>query len=199
VGITSAESRRSVLYQQLTGPGGAQRWEEHIQFTRNGVDWHDVLLANTAATNWTGDYSGLQALERDFYGAFALDNTPDLSNFPHGVRYQRNVNFATKQLLDVTSSFVIPSSIDPFFFKVLWEEREKEQEEGEERGFGDFERLRVDGLKYERLSIKKLTLERFGDEDDGEKRKKGRDRAISRLLRRIVDSIEDDEDEDEGE
>jgi hypothetical protein len=194
----NSEGRLGVLYQQLTGPGGAQRWEEHIQFTRNGVEWHDVLLANTAATNWTGDYSGLQAHERDFYGAFALDNTPDLSNFPHGVHYQRNVNFATKQLLDVTNSLVVPSSIDPFFFKVSWEEREKEQED-EERGFGDFERLRIDGLKYERLSIKKLTLERFGDEDEGEKHEKGRDRAISRLLRRIVDSIEDDEEEDEDE
>jgi hypothetical protein len=88
------------------------------------------------------------------------------------VHYQRNVNFATKQLLDVTNSLVVPSSIDPFFFKVSWEEREKEQED-EERGFGDFERLRIDGLKYERLSIKKLTLERFGDEDEGEQHGKG--------------------------
>jgi hypothetical protein len=124
----NSEGRVGVFYQQLTGPIAAQRWEHRVQFSKNGVDWYDVLLANAAATNWTGDYNGLQAHGRDFYGTFATDNTPDLANFPHGVRYQRNVNFATKQLFDLTNAVVIPPSIDPFFFKISWLEEEDEGE-----------------------------------------------------------------------
>jgi hypothetical protein len=191
----NSEGRVGVFYQQLTGPIAAQRWQHHVQFTKNGVDWHDVLLANTAATNWTGDYNFLQAHGRDFYGTFATDNTPDLANFPHGVRYQRNVNFATKQLLDLAGNPVIASSIDPFFFKISWYE-----EEGEERGFGGgFERLEIEGLKYENLSIKKLKVERAGEEDEGNKHVGGKARAISRLVWRIIDSIEDEEEEEEEE
>jgi hypothetical protein len=193
--ISNEGGRVGVFYQQLTGPIAAQRWEHHVQFTKNGVDWHDVLLANTAATNWTGDYNGLQVHGRDFYGTFATDNTPDLANFPHGVRYQRNVNFATKQLFDLTNTVVIPASIDPFFFKISWHE-EEEEEEGEEHGFG-FERLEMEGLKYEKLSIKKLKLERVGEEDEVDEHEGGKARAISRLLWRIIDGIEHEEDEDE--
>ena len=188
----NSDGRVGVLYQRLTGA----RWEHHVQFTRNGVDWHNVLLANTAATNWTGDYNGLQAHGRDFYGTFATDNTPDLANFPHGVRYQRNVNFTTKQLLDLGGNPTIAPSIDPFFFKISWHE---DEEEGEEREFGGFERLEIEGLKYEKLSIKKLKLERAGEEDEGDKHAGGKARAISRILWRIIDSIEDEEEEDEEE
>lgn len=197
----NSDGRLGVSYQQLTGPSGAQRWEHHVQLTRNGVDWDDVLLTNAAATNWTGDYNGLLAHGRDFYGTFATDNTPDLANFPHGVRYHRNVNFTTKQLLDLTGTTVIPASIDPFFFKISWPEEEEEEEE--ERGFGGFERLEIEGLKYEKLSIKKLKLARAGeehedeDEDEDDERIRSKARAISRLLRRIIDGIEHEEDEDE--
>jgi hypothetical protein len=189
----SGDGRVGVLYQRLTGPVGAQRWEHHVQFTRNGVDWHDVLLANAAATNWTGDYNGLQAHGRDFYGTFATDNTPDLANFPHGVRYQRNVNFTTKQLLDLASNPGIAPSIDPFFFEISWHE-----EEGEEHEFGGgFERLEIEGLKYEKLSIKKLKLERAGEEDESDEHVGGKARAISRLVWRIIDSIEPEKEEDD--
>jgi hypothetical protein len=189
----SSEGRVGVLYQRLTGLPAAQRWEHHVQFTRNGVDWYDVLLANTAATNWTGDYNGLQAHGRDFYGTFATDNTPDLANFPHGVRYQRNVNFTTKQLLDLANNPVIAPSIDPFFFKISWHE----EEEGEERGFGGFERLEIEGLKYEKLSIHKLKLERAGEEEESDNHEGGKARAISRLLSRVFDSIDFEQEEDE--
>jgi hypothetical protein len=50
---------------------------------------------------------------------------------------------------------VIPSSIDPFFFKITWHE----EEEGEGGEFG-FNRLEIEGLHYEKLSIKNLKLER---------------------------------------
>jgi hypothetical protein len=189
----SSEGRVGVFYQQLTGSGGAQRWEHHVQFTRNGVDWDDVLLANTPATNWTGDYSFLQARERDFYGTFATDNTPDLANFPHGVRYQRNVNFATKQLLDLTGTTVVPASIDPFFFKIS----HQEQEEGEERAFGEFERLEIKGLRYEKLEIKELKFGRGGEGDEDTNESHTRLRPISGLLRRITAGLDDDDrDED---
>jgi hypothetical protein len=186
----NSNGRAGVFYQQLTGSGASQRWQHHVQFTRNGVDWHDVLLANTASTNWTGDYNGMLAHGRDFYGTFATDNTPDLANFPHGVRYQRNVNFATKQLFDLTNTIVIPASIDPFFFEISWPE---EEEEVAERELG-FEELEIEGLKYERLSIKKLRLKRLGEEDD-EEHVGGR--AISRALRRILDRIEDEEEDED--
>ncbi len=194
----NTEGRAGVFYQQLTGPAGAQRWEHHVQFTRNGVDWDDVLLANTAATNWTGDYNFLQAHGRDFYGTFATDNTPDLANFPHGVRYQRNVNFAANQLLDLTGTAVIPASIDPFFFKIS-------HEEGEEEAFGEFERLEIKGLKYEKLEIKELRFPGSGERGKDVEGPHGRPPAISRLLRRIAAHLlrriaahldEDDRDED---
>jgi hypothetical protein len=159
------------------------------------VDWDDVLLANAAATNWTGDYNGIQTHGRDFYGTLATDNTPDLANFPYGVRYQRNVNFATKQLFDLTNTVVIPSSIDPFFFTISWHEEEGEEEEGE---FG-FKRLEIEGLHYEKLSIKKLKLERLrrneeDDEDDADEGKESR--AIARLLGRILSDTDHDEEDD---
>jgi hypothetical protein len=188
------DGRAGVFYQQLTGPSGAQRWGHHVQFTRNGVDWHDVLLANTAATTWTGDYNGMLAHGRHFYGTLATDNTPDPANFPHGVRYQRNANFTTKQLLNLAGIAVIPASIDPFFFEISW--LDEEEEEAEERGFG-FERLEIEGLKYEKLSIKKLTLERGGEDDEDDERGRGKGRAISRLLRGLIDRIGHEEEEDE--
>jgi hypothetical protein len=191
----SSEGRVGVLYQRLTGPGGAQRWEHHVQFTRHGVDWHDVLLANTAATNWTGDYNFLQAHGHDFYGIFATDNTPDLANFPHGVRYQRNVNFATRQLFDLTGTTVIPASIDPFFFKISHEEKE----EGEEEAFGEFEQLEIRGLKYEKLEIKELKFMRSGERGEDEPGSHGKLLAVSRLLRRIAAGLDDDRDKGEDE
>ena len=53
-------------------------------------------------TNPLGDYAGLMAVGDDFYGVFCGNNTPDLANFPHGAHYQRNHNFGTKQLFDVS-------------------------------------------------------------------------------------------------
>jgi hypothetical protein len=123
---------------------------------------------------------------------FATDNTPALANFPYGVRYQRNVNFATNQLFDLTNTFVIAPSIDPFFFKISWHE-----EEGEEEGESGFKRLEIEGLHYEKLSIKKLKLERLGNgEDDEEHDGRNEGRAISRLLGQILNEIEDDQDDE---
>src|SRR5262249_43834073 len=59
----------------------------------------------------------LMAVGRNFYGIFSANNTPDMANFPSGVKYQRNANFTTKQLLAVDNKTPVAVSIDPFFFK----------------------------------------------------------------------------------
>ncbi len=157
----SEDGRVGILYQMLTGAGPAHRWEEHVQFTFDGVRWHDFLLANTAASAWTGDYSYLMCHGRTFYGIFAADNLPDPANFPHGVRYQRNANFSTRQLFDITGTMVVAASIDPFFFKVSWPEDEREEEEEEEwehRRERDDERLARAHIKGLKLEIDSLTV-----------------------------------------
>jgi len=55
-------------------------------------------------------------LNTHFYGVFCANNTPDNANFPSGVRYQRNADFATHVLLNVNNITQVPISIDPFFF-----------------------------------------------------------------------------------
>jgi hypothetical protein len=102
-------------------------------------------------------------------------------------RYERNVNFATKQLVDLTNTVVIPASIDPFFFKISWPEEE------EKRGF---EWLEIEGLTYERLSIKKLKLKVSGEENENDEHVARKAGAISRLLWRIVDGIEHEEEDE---
>jgi hypothetical protein len=56
---------------------------------------------------------------RTFYGVFCANNTPDHKNFPSGVIYQRNANFATHTLLELDDVTPVPISIDPFFFKLM--------------------------------------------------------------------------------
>jgi len=83
------------------------------------------VLATTPASTpakefdpYLGDYDYLTAVGKDFYGVFSANNTPRKSNFPHGVTFQRNANFATGTLLDVDNVTPVKPSIDPFFFKV---------------------------------------------------------------------------------
>ena len=47
------------------------------------------------------------------------------------------------------------NSIDPFFAHIWWEE---EDEEDDEREFG-YERLTIEGLRYERIEIRKLVVD----------------------------------------
>ncbi len=110
------------LYQQLTGPESTQRWETHLAFLGGGSTWNDLVLATVPADTpvrqfypYIGDYADLMAVGNDFYGVFCANNTPSLQNFPQGVTYRRNHNFATKTLSNITGTAVAPS-IDPFFF-----------------------------------------------------------------------------------
>jgi hypothetical protein len=66
---------------------------------------------------YLGDYVHLIAQGKDFYGIFSAENAPILANFPAGVTYQRNHNFATNALLDTDGTTAVATSIDPFFFK----------------------------------------------------------------------------------
>ncbi|MGA7304077.1 MAG: hypothetical protein WBW88_04355 [Rhodothermales bacterium] len=113
------------LYQQLTGTAPNQRWQTHFQQSTNGgATWVDFSLANVPASGpaatflpYIGDYAGLTAVGKDFYGIFSANNTPDNANFPNGVTYQRNANFTTNTLTN-GSGGTVNVSIDPFFFHV---------------------------------------------------------------------------------
>jgi hypothetical protein len=114
------------LYQKLLGVGSAQRWETHMEI--RGDDFaliKDLVLADVPAQTpeadflpYIGDYVHLMAVDKDFYGIFSANNTPDPANFPNKVRYQRNANFDSKKLLDTDGVSEVKPSIDPFFFKV---------------------------------------------------------------------------------
>jgi len=117
--------KAGLLYQQLTGSGAAQRWQTKFESSTDGTQWKAVTLATVPAhvpprafEPYLGDYDHLTSVGKDFYGVFAANNTPNKSNFPHGVKYQRNANFTTSTLLDLDNKTPVHVSIDPFFFKI---------------------------------------------------------------------------------
>jgi hypothetical protein len=96
----------------------------HFRRTSNGVNWDDIVLSTAPASvpaktfdPYLGDYDHLVAVGKDFYGIFSANNTPDQANFPNGVVYQRNADFATHRLLALAGTTPVAPSIDPFFFK----------------------------------------------------------------------------------
>ncbi len=114
-----------LLYQQLTGTGATRRWVTHFRQSPNGANWADLVLCTAPASTpaktfdpYLGDYDHLVTVGRDFYGIFSANNTPDNANFPNGVVYQRNADFATHRLLALDGTTPVAPSIDPFFFKV---------------------------------------------------------------------------------
>jgi hypothetical protein len=123
--INSA-SKIGFLYQQLSGLGASQRWVSKLELSAGGANWTSLVLATVAANvppkqfdPYIGDYDHLLAVGKDFYGVFSANNTPNNANFPNGVVYRRNANFATHTLLDVDNRTPVNVSIDPFFFRVL--------------------------------------------------------------------------------
>ena len=97
----------------------------HLEQTRNAFStFKDTILAtvpnNTPARvfgPYIGDYNFLLAGGDEFQGVFSANNTPDLANFPQGVKYQRRANFTTKTLLDLSGN-PVAISIDPYYFSV---------------------------------------------------------------------------------
>lgn len=176
------------MYQQVVTSGATQRWETHVQISEDA--WaspaEDFLLANTPVDNAThafdpyiGDYADLQSVDNDFYGIFSAHNFPDLANFPYGVKYQRNANFATHQLLDLGGS-TVANSIDPFFFHISWPEDKLFKHE---ESVPESEQIKVKGFRYERIEIDELSL--ASGDLEGADRHGQADRALARLGHRL--------------
>jgi hypothetical protein len=113
------------VYQQVVGAN----WMTVLEVSDNGFvsGFATHLLAitptnmpapaNVMAT-YLGDYIKLLAAGEDFHGIFCAGNEPIRANFPSGVTYQRNVNWAMQTLLGNDGVTPVPTSIDPFFFKL---------------------------------------------------------------------------------
>ena len=68
---------------------------------------------------YNGDYLHMMAVDKDFYGVFPANNTPDPANFPTVFpSYQRNIDTNAHTLLGSDGTTAVDASIDPFFFKV---------------------------------------------------------------------------------
>jgi hypothetical protein len=116
------------LYQQVEKKGNPakEHWVTRFERTTDGFGTHkDFVLSDVPADEPTpkflpylGDYLHLMSVGKDFYGVFSANNTPDMENFPSGVKYQRNADFNQKKLLRSDNQTVVPISIDPFFFTV---------------------------------------------------------------------------------
>lgn len=125
----NSEGKVAFLYQQLIGTSLHKRWETHLERTSDmfaTID--DALLAKFEDESliatflpYLGDYADLMSIGKNFYGVFSSSNYPDKANFPSGVTYQRNVDFASHKLLGPDNDTTVNASIDPFFFRVIEE------------------------------------------------------------------------------
>jgi hypothetical protein len=113
------------LYQQVTGTGTASRWVNKFERSKDGFSTDTAIVLATVPANspalqflpYLGDYTGLVAVGSEFRGVFSANNTPDMSDFPQGVVYQRAADFTAHTLGD-GSGGTVAVSIDPFFFSV---------------------------------------------------------------------------------
>jgi hypothetical protein len=121
----NADGTVGLLFQQLSGAGGAARWVTQLELTDNAwATAPNAMVLHTALASdpprqglpYLGDYLRLLAVGQDFYGVFSGSNYPDLANFPFGVTYQRNANWAAHTLLSTDNATPVQTSIDPFFF-----------------------------------------------------------------------------------
>jgi hypothetical protein len=122
----NADGTVGLLFQQLVGLGSAARWVTQLELTDDG--WQGAptnMVLHTALASdpprkglpFLGDYIRLLALGRDFYGVFSGSNLPDPANFPLGVTYQRNANWASHTLLNTDNATPVPHGIDPYFVR----------------------------------------------------------------------------------
>jgi len=121
----NAFGRVAFVYQQVVGAN----WVTVLEVSHDGFvsSFASHILARTPTNaptpasvmaTYLGDYIKLLAVGKDFYGIFSASNAPAEANFPSGVNYQRNVNWATQTLLGNDGVTPVPVSIDPFFFKL---------------------------------------------------------------------------------
>jgi len=114
-----------LLYQQVTKTRTGSRWITHLEQTRDAfAHVQDTVLATVPANTPTpsflpylGDYDFLLAVGSQFRGVFSANNTPDLANFPSGVKFQRKADFTAHKLLDNAGN-PVAVSIDPYYFRV---------------------------------------------------------------------------------
>ena len=118
-----------LLYQKLAGSDTSPRFESHFVLSPDGrfsaASNKDILLANVptdagplySGENPIGDYTGLMAVGKTFYGVFSANNTPDTANFHSSLVYPRNHSFMTHTLTDLMGA-AVDISVDPFFFSV---------------------------------------------------------------------------------
>jgi hypothetical protein len=122
----NAVGRVGFLHQELATVSAVQRWQTRLKQSVDGfasVASDDILATAPASSapfmasgnNHLGDYCGILAAGRHFYGAFTSDNTPDNANFPSGITYRRNADFVAHQLKAVDNVTNVGASIDPFF------------------------------------------------------------------------------------
>lgn len=120
----NSRGRVAFLYQQITGTVPSQRWVTQVDRSSDAFATVTTTVLATVPANtpvpaflpYLGDYMDMKSPGKDFYGIFSTANTPVLTNFPLGVTYQRNANFAAGTLLDVDGVTPVNASIDPFFF-----------------------------------------------------------------------------------
>ncbi len=117
----NSNSELGLLYQAFTG----SRWVTTLELTSNAWSTAATTLVLQTAPSGTpartffpyiGDYVRMITVGTSFYGVFCGNNTPDHTNFPNGVTYQRNANWTTKTLLNLDGVTSVAVSIDPFFF-----------------------------------------------------------------------------------
>ncbi|MCW3054717.1 MAG: BNR/Asp-box repeat protein [Chthonomonadales bacterium] len=113
--------RLGLVYQLFTGTQWVTTLELTTDSWASAAETHILHQApsNTPARSflpYIGDYIRMISIKRDFYGVFCGNNTPDMTNFPSGVTYQRGADFTTRTLLNTDGVTPVPVSIDPFFF-----------------------------------------------------------------------------------
>ena len=125
----NSQGKVAFLYQQLVGTSPNWHWETHLRRLSGGT-WDDTTLAtfNVDGTNHyfsgqnriLGDYLGLVAAGKNFYGIFSSDNDPTNSTFPAGVSFLRNMTapgVSPATLLGNDGVTPVTPSTDPFFFR----------------------------------------------------------------------------------
>jgi len=119
----NADGTVGLMFQQLVGAGSAARWVTQLELTDD--NWQGAptnMVLHTALASHPpvkflprhGDYIRLLAVDRDFYGVFSGSNHPDPANFPLGVIYQRNANWASHTLLDTDNASTVETSVDAY-------------------------------------------------------------------------------------
>ena len=145
------------VYQQVVGSS----WMTVLEVSHDGFvssfSTHVLAITPTntptpasVMATYLGDYIKLLAVAEDFYGIFCAGNAPVKANFPSGVTYQRNVNWATQTLLGNDGVTPVATSIDPFYFKLSFGIPRVTTVIADRGAFGD---CCVDSFKDEVLTI----------------------------------------------